>query len=112
LRRPGQPRSLELLVPEDEIPAWNKRTSALDRTVAERAKGKAAATADTRPPASLYVLKVFLTGGPISAKFANKEVSRTIEIRGDQTLAQLHNAIFQAFDRWDEHLYEFQFGKR
>ena len=35
-----------------------------------------------------------------------------IEIRGDQTLEQLHRTIFEAYDRWDEHLYEFQFGKR
>jgi hypothetical protein len=48
----------------------------------------------------------------MSKKFANKEISRAIEIRGDQTLEQLHYAIFQAYDRWDEHLYEFQFGKR
>jgi hypothetical protein len=39
-------------------------------------------------------------------------ISRVIEIRGDQTLEQLHHAIFQAYDRWDQHLYEFQFGKR
>ena len=64
------------------------------------------------PPANLYVLSVFLTGGPTSEKFANKVISRTIEIRGDQTLAQLHDAIFQAYDRWEQHLYEFQFGKR
>ena len=63
-------------------------------------------------PANLYVLSVFLTGGPTSEKFANKEISRVIEIRGDQTLAQLHDAIFKAYDRWDQHLYEFQFGKR
>jgi hypothetical protein len=53
-----------------------------------------------------------LQSGPTSAKFANKVISRVIEIRGDQTLAQLNDAIFQAYDRWDEHLYEFQFGKR
>ena len=35
-----------------------------------------------------------------------------IEIRGDQTLEQLHDAIFKAYDRHDEHLYEFQLGKR
>ena len=35
-----------------------------------------------------------------------------IEIRGDQTLEQLHQAIFQAYDRWDGHAYEFQFGRR
>ncbi|MGH8674711.1 MAG: IS1096 element passenger TnpR family protein [Burkholderiales bacterium] len=37
-------------------------------------------------------------------------ISRTIEIRGDQTLAALHKAIFDAFGREDEHMYEFQFG--
>ena len=50
--------------------------------------------------------------GPTSKKFANKEISRAIEIRGDQTLEQLHHAIFEAYDRYDDHLYEFQLGKR
>ena len=49
--------------------------------------------------------------GPIRKK-ADKEISRVIEIRGDQTLEELHPAIFKAYDRNDEHLYEFQFGKR
>ena len=53
-----------------------------------------------------------MTSGPISKKFASKVVSRVIEIRGDQTLEELHHAIFKAYDRSDEHLYEFQFGKR
>jgi hypothetical protein len=48
----------------------------------------------------------------VTEKFANKEISRVIEIRGDQTLQQLQEAIFRAYDRWDEHLYEFQFGRR
>jgi hypothetical protein len=39
-------------------------------------------------------------------------VNRVIEIRGDQTLDDLHQAIFQAYDREEQHLYEFQFGKR
>src|SRR3954467_1256919 len=61
----------------------------------------------------LYTLDVFLIGGPVSEKFAKKNpvVSRTIQIRGDQTLADLHRIIFDAFDRDDEHMYEFQFGK-
>lgn len=112
LRQPGQARSLQVLVPEDQIPAWNKRTSARSPAPAERGKRKTASPTAAAPPANLYVLTVFLTGGPVSAKFANKVISRTIEIRGDQTLAQLHEAIFQAYDRWDQHLYEFQFGKR
>jgi hypothetical protein len=61
----------------------------------------------------LYTLEVFLMSGPISEKFAKKNpvISRTIQIRGDQTLEDLHHAIFDAFGRWEEHMYEFQFGK-
>jgi hypothetical protein len=112
LRQPGQPRSLRLLLPQDQIPAWNKRTSARSPASAGPAMRKAAIPTAAAPPANLYVLAVFLMGGPTSAKFANKVISRTIEIRGDQTLAQLHDAIFRAYDRWDQHLYEFQLGKR
>lgn len=32
-------------------------------------------------------------------------------MRGDQTLADLHHAIFDAYGREEEHVYEFQFGK-
>jgi hypothetical protein len=58
-------------------------------------------------------LEVFLISGPVSATFAkkNRVVSRTILIRGDQTLAELHQAIFEAYGRWEGHAYEFQFGK-
>src|SRR5579871_517819 len=61
----------------------------------------------------LYTLEVFLLSGPISEKFAKKNptISRTIQMRGDQTLEDLHHAIFDAFGRWEEHMYEFQFGK-
>jgi hypothetical protein len=60
----------------------------------------------------LYTFKVFLIEGPITEEFAeaNPEVSRTIQIRGDQTLDDLHQAIFEAFGREEEHLYEFQIG--
>ena len=61
----------------------------------------------------LYTLEVFLLSGPITENFARKNpvISRTIKIRGDQTLEDLHRAIFDAFGRWEEHMYEFQFGK-
>src|ERR1700751_187348 len=61
----------------------------------------------------LYTLEVFIISGPITDKFAKKNpvISRTIQIRGDQTLEDLHHAIFDAFDREEEHVYEFQFGK-
>jgi len=60
----------------------------------------------------IYTMEVFLISGPITKKFAKKNplIYRTIEIRGDQSLETLHNALFKAFDREDQHLYEFQFG--
>jgi hypothetical protein len=63
--------------------------------------------------ARLYTLKVFITSGPILDKFARKnpQISRTIAIRGDQTLEDLHEEIFDAFDREEEHMYEFLFGR-
>jgi hypothetical protein len=64
-------------------------------------------------PVRLYTLEVFIIGGPITDKFIKKNpvVSRTIQIKGDQTLQDLHDAIFDAFGRWEEHMYEFTFGK-
>ncbi len=61
----------------------------------------------------LYTLDVFLPNRPVGRSFLKKKsgVSRVIQIRGDQTLEDLHNAIFDAFDRDDEHLYEFQLGR-
>jgi hypothetical protein len=66
----------------------------------------------TGPP-RVYTLDVMLLSGPITKAFAkkNRSVVRTIEIRGDQTLEDLHEAIFDAFDREEAHMYEFQFGK-
>jgi Plasmid pRiA4b ORF-3-like protein/LexA DNA binding domain len=109
-RQPSEPRSVQVLVPEDKIPPWTKRKPARRPAPADPAQRSAATP--TATPASLYVLSVFLQSGPTSKKFANKEISRVIEIRGDQTLENLHDAIFRAYDRWDEHLYEFQLGKR
>jgi hypothetical protein len=63
------------------------------------------------PENAIYTLKVYLIGGPVEDEYADQEISRTIQIRGRQTLADLHEAIYQAFDREEEHLYEFQFGK-
>jgi len=61
---------------------------------------------------NIYTLEVFIIAGPVDAKFVKKNpiLSRTLEIRGDQTLEELHKIIFKAFDRFDEHLYEFQVG--
>lgn len=51
------------------------------------------------PNANLYILKVALDG--------DKRIWRRIAVRSDQTLDDLHAAIFRAFDRFDEHLYSF-----
>jgi len=74
------------------------------------AKKQAARTAGSDH--KLYTLDVSIMDGPMTESFLkkNKVVSRTIQIRGDQTLAELHGAIFNAFDREDEHMYEFQIG--
>src|SRR5438093_11908643 len=81
-----------------------------------RRRGTQAAGAAERNlgQAQLFTLEVSLLSGPVTERFAraNPVISRTIEIRGDQTLAALHHAIFGAFDRDDEHLYEFQVGGR
>ncbi len=75
---------------------------------------KAAKSAPEPGKPQLYTLAVVLTAGPMTEKFdkENPEIARTIQIRGDQTLEVLHDAIFDAFDRFDEHMYEFEFGKR
>ena len=61
----------------------------------------------------LYTLDVFIPRRTMSKAFLKNKsgVSRLIQIRGDQTLEDLHHAIFVAFDRCEEHLYEFQLGK-
>jgi len=60
----------------------------------------------------LYTLEACLISGPMAKSFLkkNKVICRTIQIRGDQTLEDLHHAIFEAFDREEEHMYEFQVG--
>ena len=69
-------------------------------------------SSETSQPPKLYTLQVSLVSGPLSEKFITKNpvVSRTIAIRGDQTFEDLHDAIFDAFGRDEEHMFEFQVG--
>ncbi|MBI2961586.1 MAG: plasmid pRiA4b ORF-3 family protein [Betaproteobacteria bacterium] len=62
----------------------------------------------------LYTLEVALISGPVTRSFArkNRTISRTLQACGGHTLGDLHGAIFDAFDRYEEHLYEFQIGGR
>lgn len=48
-----------------------------------------------------YRLKVSLKGVSI------RKLSRTIEISGNCTFSDLHEEIFEAFDRYEEHMYSF-----
>ena len=50
---------------------------------------------------SIIVFKVALKG--------RKSIWRKIAVKDDHTLDDLHGAIFEAFDRYDEHLYSFFF---
>ena len=63
-------------------------------------------------PKVAYTFEVTLLGDRMPEVFIAKGqiVSRTIRIGGEYALNALHRAIFKAFDRYDEHLYEFQFG--
>jgi len=78
------------------------------------ARAPSTKTSDREGRAGLYTLEVFLIGGPVNGEFTrrNRIISRTIQILGDQTLEDLHEAIFFAFDRMDAHMYEFQIGGR
>jgi hypothetical protein len=51
----------------------------------------------------VFIFKIALAGA--------KRVWRRIAVRGTQTLDDLHEAIYNAFDRYDEHLYSFYFPK-
>lgn len=113
------------IVSQEALPKWDRTFGDLyakverARTItAEQGKPmarskKPAAKEAMQDTVRLYTLDVFIIGGPVSEKVAKKNpvVSRTIQIRGDQTLEDLHHAIFDAFGRWEEHMYEFQFGK-
>jgi len=94
---------VRITVPKGEIPELIDKEE-------ETAPAPKAATRKIATQPRLYTLFVFLLGGPMSDEFDGEEVSRTIQIRGDQTLGDLHEEIFDAYDRWDEHFYEFQFG--
>ncbi len=59
----------------------------------------------------VYTLRVYLTRGPYGEEAVGREIYRTLQIRGDQSLEDLHYAIFCSFDRLEEQCYEYCFGK-
>jgi hypothetical protein len=54
-----------------------------------------------------YIFRVWLHPNPALGFEPNEDVWRDIEIGGSHTLADFHEAIFNAFERWDSHAYEF-----
>lgn len=103
-RQPGKARSLKVIIPEEEIPAWgaSKKKAPAVATSESTTTGRTAKSAKTvahaatesvpKPAAAatLYAFKIHITSGPVSPKFPSKEISRVIEIRGDQTLDDFH----------------------
>jgi Plasmid pRiA4b ORF-3-like protein/Domain of unknown function (DUF6398) len=69
-------------------------------------------TQNLTSPNALFVLEAFILDGPIKESFVAKNpvISRTIEIQGSSTLKALHQILFKAFGRKEEHMYEFQVG--
>ena len=61
LRQPGQPRSIRVLVPEDEIPPWNNRKQATSRRV--RRSDRAAPAAAPRSDSGELVRPIGLPDG-------------------------------------------------
>lgn len=86
----------------------NEETTQVDALTPVRTK------ATKQSDDTLFVLYVGIIDGPITEEFIeeNPEISRTIEIKGSHTLKDLHRLLFNAFDREEEHLYEFQLGGR
>jgi hypothetical protein len=60
----------------------------------------------------LFTLEIKIIDGAMTDNVYKtiKKVSRRIEMRGDDLLDSLHEAIFKAFDRFDPHLCEFRVG--
>lgn len=56
---------------------------------------------------TVYVFRIWLHPDPPLGFEPDEEVWRDIEIDGSHTLEDFHEAIFDAFDRWDSHAYEF-----
>ena len=58
----------------------------------------------------VYTFAVQLVDGPMSPAHAKRNISRHIAMLGSHTLHEFHEAIFQAFGRQEEHVYEFNLG--
>jgi hypothetical protein len=62
------------------------------------------------PKPACFLLRVHLTDGPYDRGRYPDVLWRDILIGAQDTLEDLHAAIYEAFEREDEHLYEFNLG--
>ncbi len=60
--------------------------------------------------AKAYTLRVYLVRGPYGGPAEGREIYRTIKVRSDQTLEDLHYAIFCSYERIQDEEYEFSLG--
>ncbi len=66
---------------------------------------------NTSSPVVAYTLSVYLVRGPYGEEFIDQKIYRTLKIRSDQNLEDLHHAILCSFEREVDQTYEFYFGK-
>ena len=67
---------------------------------------KRAFVADPR----VYTLCVYLVSGPYGEESVGEEIFRTLKVRGDHTLEDLHHAILCSYEREHDRYYEFCLG--
>jgi len=104
-RTPGQARSVQILLPETEIPIWKRGVVTPNPAATGNGPPKV-----TEARIELYVMDCYIAGGPVSERFANKRMTRMIEFRSDQTLLEVHEAYRSAYDRAEDRPYEFNVG--
>jgi SOS-response transcriptional repressor LexA len=84
-RVPGTARSIQLLLPEDEIPVWNRGNVKPNPKVAVDKPGsrKSKPVALKTPKVDLYILDCYISSGPVRKEFQGKRIARMIESRAD-----------------------------
>ena len=106
-RTPGAARSIRILLPPELVPKW-KRGGEIE--IPERVKHLP--KRDTKDSVPLYTFEARLYDGPFGEEHRKALCIRHIEIRGDQSLGDLHRCLFEAFGMENDAEYEFNIGGR
>jgi len=107
--RSAPPAVQEQLAAAGIIPDAPSTTEAAAPALPQSAKPR---TVIERSGDALYILEVDLVEGPVTESFAKKNprMMRIVLIKGKQSLQDLHQILFEAFDREEAHMYEFAVG--